>query len=441
MWVIGCSSTSDPDRTPPDDLWPVTLPASPVDLRIATERTIAVQIDAKGATLQGTWALGSSTADIDCAALIRGQSTTSVTLMIPGDADPRCADELTLTLQLTDGMSRQANQLRLHVVPQPGRVTSFTELPGNPQPDIQTCPAWDCLTHSDPTPGRLPSGQLAIWFAAGGDRSSNHPVVGRAVKSGQTWLLDADPVMVPSSAGPGAWDTARETPSVLWNAGANTWDMWYLGYNVSFFTDPGIGQTRSLDPEGRQWTRPAAPIYRPTAGQWDEDFITSPGAVLGSDGVWRLYYTGASFAQHQGLMRVGVLTSEDGVSWAPHAQNPVFEGSPGQWDASILDPHVRFVGGRYVMWYSALAGKLMDDSPIAVGVAVSEDGYIWTRIQADPILEPLPGTWTDLRVLDVEVLPQPDGSLIMVGYGVSTTPPDPRFPDFRPGRIGLWVSP
>jgi len=424
----------------PEGDWLVTFPSTSMDIGIATPTTISAQIDANGADLKGKWKLQSKTADFDCGFLIQQQTATSITLAIPGDTDPRCADELTLTLALTDGTSQTRTPLTLHVVPTPGRITSFSEQAGNPQPDIQTCPAWDCLNHSDPTLGRLPSGQLAIWFAAGGDRSSGKPVVGRAVRHQKTWKLDIDPVMHPTDAGPNAWDTARETPSVRWNAKANAWDMWYLGYNVSYFDDPAIGQARSLDTKGTKWPRSKDPIYRPKAGQWDQNFLTAPGAVLGSDGIWRLYYSGASFARNNGFMSVGVLTSKDGESWKPHSQNPVFEGMTGQWDASIIDPHVQFVGGRYVMWYSALAGQLKDDTPISVGVATSEDGFRWKRIRQAPVIAPKPKTWTDFRVLDVEVLPQANGSLLMVGYATSKIAPNPDFPDFKPGRIGFWVS-
>ena len=69
------------------------------------------------------------------------------------------------------------------------------------------------------------------------------PVVGRALRAMDgSWSLDAEPVMTPADATPESWDTNRETPSVRWNAEENAWDMWYLGYNVSYHQDPAIGQ-------------------------------------------------------------------------------------------------------------------------------------------------------------------------------------------------------
>ena len=430
---------------PPSPTWEASFQEVSHTLVVGTPLLIDVDIIGDERTsLTMNWTLRSRTAEnIDCASLLQTSEETPsrVTILLPGNTDARCADELSLELTVSDGVREEALQAVIEVVPIEDRVTSFLAWGQNPQPEIQTCPAWDCLNHSDPTLGQLSTGELAVWFAAGGDRAEGKPVVGRALRAMDgSWSLDAEPVMTPADATPESWDTNRETPSVRWNAEENAWDMWYLGYNVSYHQDPAIGQTRSLDPAGTQWSRPAAPVYRPSAGQWDESFLTSPGAVRGSDGVWRLYYAGASVNQNSALASIGVLTSEDGLTWTPHQDNPVFVGMPGAWDHNILDPHVQFVGGRYVMWYSALAGQFSEGVPISVGVAVSEDGYNWERLGDAPILSPEEGTWRSQSVLDVEVLEREDGALIMVGYGRPLEPPIPAYPDFKPGRIGLWIS-
>ncbi len=426
-------------------VWEATFQEDRFDLTVGEPLQIdAVVSMAEGVSLTGSWSLGSSTAEgIDCSSLLQvsEDTPTRAVILLPGNTDARCADELELEVILSDGASSQQLTASIEVIPIPGRATSFVPWGQNPQPDIQTCPAWECLNHSDPTLGILPTGELAVWFAAGGDRAEGKPVVGRAIRAMDgSWTLDADPVMTPADATAMSWDINRETPSVRWNAAENAWDMWYLGYNVSYHQDPAIGQTRSLDPEGTQWSRPASPAYRPAPGQWDESFLTSPGALLGSDGIWRLYYAGASVNQNGARASIGVLTSEDGVNWTPHQDNPVFVGKPGAWDYNLLDPHVQFIGGRYVMWYSALAGQFSEGVPISVGVAVSEDGYTWERLLDEPILSPEAGTWRSQSVLDVEVLEREDGSLIMVGYGRPLEPPIPAYPDFKPGRIGLWIS-
>jgi len=37
----------------------------------------------------------------------------------------------------------------------------------------------------------------------------------------------------------------------------------------------------------------------------------------------------------------------DADSRTPYPKNPVFEGTAGTWDASLIGTHVQFVGGRY----------------------------------------------------------------------------------------------
>lgn len=409
------------------------------ELQTMVETTFELKVSpARHSESNERWTLTSKTADhFDCSHLITAQTEDSVTLLLPGDVDARCADELILHYS---GESQPGDsKMLIRVVSTPGRVTNFVEVPGNPQLKINVCPDWDCLTHSDPSLGQLPTGELAIWFAAGGDRSEGKPVVGRAVqKAGSSWVLDDGPVMSTEDAKPSHWDVGRETPSVKWIESAKAWDMWYLGYRDGYHVDPAIGKSRSLDSEGTKWERAESPIYRPSKKAWDGTFLTSPGALLGSDGVWRCYYVGANTTT-DAIMRVGILLSKDGVQWTPYKGNPVFEGINGRWDYNILDTHVQFVGGRYVMWYTALAGQLKNNPSLAVGVAVSEDGFDWQRLTEEPIIASKAG-WTSRDVLDVEVLPRPDGTLLLVGYAHSTAVFNPDYPDFKPGRVGLWVS-
>lgn len=421
----------------------------PSTLQIAAPVLITAEVaDRDPEPLTSEWTLASATAPgVDCSHLLQALRLGQVQILLPGDVDERCADRLLLRWEVSNDTDTATLTHELEVVPTPGRVTDFVPLADNPQPDIGGCPSWHCLNHSDPTPGRLPDGSLALWAATSGlydDPTYQHlPVVGRFVQRGEAWVADDEPSLDPLDVPEGGWALARETPSVRWNPEARRWDMWFLGYRQDYFTDPALGQLRSMDEEGSRWGSSPSPIYRPAPGAWDEDFITSPGALRGSDGVWRLYYSGASFAIDNGRLRVGVLTSQDGQTWAAPQEPVVFEGEPGQWDTGVLDPHVQFVGGRYVMWYTGYVPPLDVDSSqlIAVGVATSEDGYHFTRLREEPILAPVPDSWSDKRVLDVEVLREADGSLLMVGYGESNTVPHPFNPELFTGRIGLWRSP
>jgi len=313
----------------------------------------------------------------------------------------------------------------------------WLEVPGNPLLPLFDCPDWHCLGHTDPWVARGANGELVAWFSTGGDRGG--PVVGRA-RVGANLALKLDPPDRPVlEATEGVWDVHRETVSTRWDPDEARWTMWYLGYAVSFFDDPGIGQARSLDEAGAAWDRPAAPIYRPDPDGWDFAFVTGPAFVEAPDGQWRLYYVGAGTT-----VGVGLLLSDDrGATWRPHPGNPVFERDLASWDQGVLEPSVLFVddgdGGRYLMWYAGYEEPLdLATTPISIGLATSSDGVAWTRSPHNPVLGPgAPGTWSDLRVVSPHVVVASDGSLLLFAHGQNRATGIDR----ALGRLGVWRSP
>src|SRR5258706_15007626 len=79
--------------------------------------------------------------------------------------------------------------------------------------------------------------------------------------------VDPDQAVVAQLATP-AWDAYAETVSVLYDASAGHWKMWFLGYAAAGFQNPGLGQMESVDADGLIWQRPAAPIYQPSPTGW-----------------------------------------------------------------------------------------------------------------------------------------------------------------------------
>jgi hypothetical protein len=269
-----------------------------------------------------------------------------------------------------------------------------------------------------------------MWATTGGDQGG--PVVARAVATSGLTFEWSPAAAVIGVAAAGTWDRFVETPSVSWDSTSARWRMFYLGYRDTGFVEPAIGMMFSDDSAGTQWTRPATPIYRPTPGSWDGVFLTGPCGVRGPDGIWRVYYNGAGTT-----IGIGLLTSPDGVTWTPHPQNPVFERRLGAWDESVLEPCVRFVAGRWRLWYSGFAEPLGPHTSIAIGHAVSNDGVTWTRDPDGPVLSPGPaGRWNDLRVLSGDVLVRGDGTLLMAAYGYSHAAIGSTV-----GWIGRWESP
>ncbi len=70
--------------------------------------------------------------------------------------------------------------------------------------------------------------------------------------------------------------------------------------------------------------------------------------------------------------------------------DPVLEpGEEGEWDAvDLLNPSVVRFGGSYVNLYSGFDGEVW-----RTGVARSEDGAVWEKLAANPVIEPDRATW------------------------------------------------
>ena len=319
----------------------------------------------------------------------------------------------------------------------------WEEVDGNPRLPLSDCPSWDCLGHTDPWVGPGPDGELAAWFSAGGDQDG--PVVGRATVGVDLSLTpdrEENPVLSVLDSG---WDRKRETVFLHFDVAASRWIMWYLGYSKSFFDDPAIGQMRSTGEAGLEWKRSPAPIYRPDPDGWDRAFVSGPTflevpAGEADAGQWRVYYSGAGTT-----VGIGLLASDDqGDNWTAHPDNPVFEGEPGSWDEGILELSVRYVNGEYLMWYSGYEEPLdLEETPIYIGLARSEDGVTWTRSEYNPVLGPAElGSWNDLRVVSPHVIVEDEGSLLLFAHAQSRQNVGSA-PGGRPalGRLGVWRSP
>jgi len=304
-----------------------------------------------------------------------------------------------------------------------------------------SCFSWRCAGVGDPALVRDRSG-LIVWFTTMGIRPDSKggfvadgPWIGRALGLDAPSLkLNFSPDSPVISVGAdGTWDRYVETPTVLHDDKESRWILWYLGYaergGPTSFVAPAIGQMHSLDAEGKNWQRSGVPIYRPIPGAWDGVLVTGPTVVRGPDGIWRLYYTGIGTKEG-----VGLLTSTDGISWKPYANNPVLEAQKAAWDEQILEQAVLYFRGQYWMWYSGYQNPLTKTTSIAIGLATSPDGIHWSRHPENPVLKPSTDGWNDISVLAPDVLVEPDGSLLMAAYGNSHKNQS------SAGSIGFWRS-
>src|SRR5260370_6282687 len=110
-----------------------------------------------------------------------------------------------------------------------------------------------------------------------------------------------------------------------------------------------IGLARASN--GRHWTKCGDPVLDlGSRGRWDERGVADP-YVIRAGSAWVLYYLGMDRARRQ---RLGVATSDDGVTWFKLRSNPVLElGEYGAFDENGLgEPAVWDAHGYYWMLYA-----------------------------------------------------------------------------------------
>ena len=320
------------------------------------------------------------------------------------------------------------------------------EVKGNPKLRGVQALSWRAAGCTDPAFVRSPDGILTMWFTtigirrdANGKFAADGPWIGRArgpdTSSPDLTITPEEPVISVGTVG--SWDRYIETISVLSDAKSERYVAWYLGYSArggaTGFVAPALGQMFSLDRAGTKWAHATAPIYRPSPGAWDGVLVTGPTVVQGPDKIWRLYYSGMGSAGG-----IGLLTSNDGVTWAANGNAPVLEVEPGKWDSQILEQTVIYAHAKYWLWYSGLDSPLSGKTKIAIGLATSDDGVHWSRHLNSPILcAGIKGSWDDSRVLAPDVIEEPDGSLLMCAYGQSKRDISE---NRSAGSIGFWRS-
>lgn len=320
--------------------------------------------------------------------------------------------------------------------------------PDNPVIVGEPCPSLTCIGTSDPSILRDDDDALLAWFSTGGIVPDGEgfaavgPIIMHARRDADADAFVVDPTPVVVTADLGTWDRHVETVTVVRDPSASGFAMFYLGYEAHpgdpnhtgelHYQQPAIGRMTALDTAGLQWQRGDAPIYRPEPDGWDGIFVSGTSVLVGPDGVWRLYYSGAGTT-----VGVGLLMSDDGITWSASPDNPVIERDRDGWDEGMLEPTVRYFGGQYWMWYSGYLEPLGSDTRISIGLATSSDGVEWTRHPTNPVLEPdVAGSWDDLRILSSEVLVEADGSLLMAAYGCNTETQC----EMGELSIGLWRS-
>ncbi len=166
-----------------------------------------------------------------------------------------------------------------------------------------------------------------------------------------------------TGTGRDTWDrTIRERGYILKEA--DTYSMWYTGYNEDREDTRYLGYATSTD--GIKWTRYADnPIFKKS---WVEDMM-----VVKYKGIYYMFAEGRNDIAHW-------LTSTDKIHWKEQGPldirqsdgRPISSGPYGT-------PTVWIENGKWYLFY--------ERNDHGVWLATSADHKIWTNVQDDPVLK------------------------------------------------------
>ena len=186
------------------------------------------------------------------------------------------------------------------------------------------------------------------------------------------FVWQAQPVPVLEHGSAGDWDSNDAlNPSVVSFHGSM--------FNLYSGFDGKVWSTGlATSPDGIRWTKQGK-VLSPDPSTWEGDYIAANGAAI-VDGAQLLY-----FYQGGRVPRIGLAISSDGRVWKRHGEPVVGLGPRGSWDErGVADPYVIRAGGKLYLFYLG-----QDRARVQrLGVAVSDDGVVWTKLRSNPILEP-----------------------------------------------------
>lgn len=153
---------------------------------------------------------------------------------------------------------------------------------------------------------------------------------------------------------------------------------------------PRLLRATAPAPQG-PWTMDAEPLYEPDSEAWDGALV--PQSITpGNNGRYLLMYDGRPL--ENGLLAIGALFSEDGMTFTPNG-DPVLTPDPAlEWEAGgVASPIVLATENGYEMFYTAFTrlgqfggGLHSLDNKVRIGYATSADGVTWQRHPDNPVI-------------------------------------------------------
>lgn len=183
---------------------------------------------------------------------------------------------------------------------------------------------------------------------------------------GVRWTRHGPPVLEamhaweqPACTAPGACRQGGVLePSVLFDARARLYRMWYVGLGepADGFRTFRVGHATSTD--GVTWNRLPNPVFAlGPSGAWDEIWASHVNVVADAAQGYHMFYFGSALRDYRDGIEmqrgaIGHAWSADGIRWERNPANPILaprEGQPDSW--TLGGPTALVEPGRIRLWY------------------------------------------------------------------------------------------
>ena len=166
--------------------------------------------------------------------------------------------------------------------------------------------------------------------------------------------------------------------------------------------------------DGFNWSEPVITLGPDKSSGWEQ--IVNRNCVLPdpSGNGFLMWYTGQVLNGGEGVSKIGVARSDDGIRFERFRRDPVIVPEAEFEKESVMNPFVMFDGGKFRMWYAA--GEICE--PNVICYAESADGVNWTKYSGNPIFVCNPEKeYEQDRIGAVDILKEDDGYLMFyIGY-------------------------
>lgn len=211
------------------------------------------------------------------------------------------------------------------------------------------------------------------------------------------------------------------------------WDFWLVDdgkrYHLFFLyaskalKDPDARHYRAsvghaVSDDLASWTRVVDALVRSDAPAFDELATWTGSVVRGTDGLWRMFYTGTVLTENGNVQSIGLATSPDLYDWTKSDRNPILIAdsrwyerlADGDWrDEAFRDPWVYWDErvGTWRMLITARSNHGRPDDRGVIATALSADLDMWNL--QPPLSQPGAG-FGHLEVLNTATI---DGESVL----------------------------